>query len=182
MTPEDKMFVVNLWHNHNQFMRNRIIHFQIREADVEDVLNDCFVGLIRTRSSLREMPQDELQKYIAITVRNQCFKWHYNHNKAFLLALDDDNLSVYGRTSFSEEEDLISKMDAKEQTALVLNNLSERDKTLLLGRFIIGRTDEELANELHCKKSSIRAMMTRAKRNAKDILYHQKGEDSDGQE
>lgn len=172
MTPADKTFLADLWHKHNQFMRNRIIHYKVRAADAEDVLNDCFTGLIRARDTLREMSPDEIQKYIAIAVRNQCFKWHYENNKTFLLHLNDEALSPPDSATIYEEDEIIARMDAKAQTALLLNQLSERDKVLLLGRYIIGKTDEELSRELHCKKSSIRAMMTRAKRNAQDILNH----------
>ena len=179
MTHEESGFVRNLWNDHQQFMRNEIRHFGVSASDVEDVLMDCFLNLIKVRATLIEMEPKELRAYISIAVRNHCQRWHYLHNRITFVPWNDDTVDAINRAQITED-DLIAKMDAEYQTALLLNNLSERDKLILFGHFLEGQTDEELSKSLRCKKNSVRSLLSRAKKNARAIITNGKGEDSNG--
>ena len=48
--------------------------------------------------------------------------------------------------------------------------LSEEDRILLEGKYVWGQSDKELAEILHCKPSSIRMKLTRARRRALNNL------------
>lgn len=180
MTHEERSFVTSLWNDQHQFARNKIAHLGVRASDIEDVLMDCFLDLIRVRAKLSEMEPNELRAYISIAVRNHCQRYHYLNNRITFVPLEDDTVNAISRAQIIED-DLIARMDTEYQTALLLSGLSERDKTILFGHFIEGLTDEELAGSLRCKKNSVRALLSRAKKNAKEILgMNEKGEDSNG--
>lgn len=57
-----------------------------------------------------------------------------------------------------------------------LGQLSAEDRALLEGKYILGDSDEMLARTLHCKPSSIRMKLTRARRRALKLL-EQEGAD-----
>ena len=178
MTPEEKEFVCALWKNNYQFMRNRICFFGICGEDTDDVLMDCFVSLIHVRATLFRLSPKELRAYIAITVRNHCHHWHLKNRKVAVVPFEDDSLLALDRAQLPEE-DLIARIDSEYQAALLLDGLNERDKLLLFGRYIEERTDEELAKTLRCKKSSVRTLLSRARKNARDILKQGKEGGSD---
>lgn len=46
----------------------------------------------------------------------------------------------------------------------IIRQMPEQEQILLEGRYILDRTDEELAQKLNCKPSSVRMLMTRARR------------------
>ncbi len=179
MTYEERSFVRNLWNDHHLFMRNKIGHLGVRASDIEDVLMDCFLDLIRVRTKLSKMEPNELHAYISIAVRNRCQRWHLLNNRITIVPLDEDTVDPLSRAQIIED-DLIAKIDTEYQTALLLSGLSERDKLILFGHFIEGQTDEELAKSLRCKKDSVRSLLSRAKKNAREILMNGKGEDSNG--
>ena len=54
--------------------------------------------------------------------------------------------------------------------------MSAEDRALLEGKYILGDSDEMLARTLHCKPSSIRMKLTRARRRALKLL-EQEGAD-----
>lgn len=179
MTHEESGFVRNLWKDHNQFMRNKIGHLGVRASDIEDVLMDCFLDLIKVRAKLYEMEPNEIRAYISIAVRNHCQRWHYLNNRIAFVPFDDDAVNALSRAQIIED-DLIAKMDTEYQTALLLNGLSERDKLILFGHFVEGKADDELAESLRCKKNSVRSLLSRAKKNARTLLLNRKGEESNG--
>lgn len=179
MSPEEKYFISSLWQTHHQFMRNRISHLGVRHSDVDDVLMDCFVNLIKVRKTLQELNSEELRAYIAISVRNRCLRWHYINNKVSEVALEDDTIDAFNRSQLIEDE-LITRMETEHQTALLLDALTDRDKLLLFGHFIEGQTDGELADQLRCKKTSVRSLLCRAKKNARSILLNEEGGGSNG--
>lgn len=179
MTHEERSFVKSLWNDHHQFMRNKIGRLGVRGSDIEDVLMDCFLDLIRVQTKLSRMDPNELRAYISIAVRNRCQRWHLLNNRLTFVPLDDDTVDAISRAQLIEDN-LIARMDTEYQTALLLSGLSERDKLILFGHFIEGQTDEELAESLRCKKNSVRSLLSRAKKNARAILTNGKGEDSNG--
>lgn len=179
MTNEERLFIRGLWNDHNQYMRNKIGRLGVRASDIEDVLMDCFLDLIRVRLKLSEMEPNEVRAYISIAVRNRCHRWHYLNNRIAFVSLEDNTVDAISRAQITEDG-LIAKMDTENQTALLLNGLSERDKLILFGHFIEGLTDEELAASLQCKKNSVRSLLSRAKKKARTILKNEKGDDSNG--
>lgn len=179
MIYEDRGFIRRLWNDHHQFMRYKIGYLGVRASDIEDVLMDCFLDLIRVRAKLSEMEPNELRAYISIAVRNRCQRWHALSKRFTCVPLEDDTPDALSYAQMIED-DLIDKMDTEYQTALLLDGLSERDKLILFGHFIEGKTDEELAQSLRCKKNSVRSLMSRAKKNARNILLNSKGDDSNG--
>ena len=179
VTHEETDFVRNLWNENHQFMRNKIGHLGVRESEIEDVLMDCFLDLIRVRTKLSEMVPGELRAYISIAVRNRCQRWHYLNNRMTIVPWEEENVDALSRAQIIEDN-LIVKMDTEYQTALLLSGLSDRDKMILFGHFLEGLSDEELAKSLRCKKNSVRSLLSRAKKNAKAILSDGKGEDSNG--
>ena len=46
------------------------------------------------------------------------------------------------------------------------NKLSSKDKDVLVGKYVLGLTDKELAEMNGCKPNSIRMVLTRARRRA----------------
>ena len=67
-------------------------------------------------------------------------------------------------------EDLLLRKERHEILAAALSAVSEKDRFLLEGKYILGLSDQELAKELQVKPSSIRMLLTRARKNIKEQL------------
>lgn len=60
--------------------------------------------------------------------------------------------------------------ELREQLAAVLEEISNDDRVLLEGKYILQYSDETLAMVLNCKVSSIRMKLTRARRRALKLI------------
>lgn len=77
-------------------------------------------------------------------------------------------------------DDMMILVERKAQLSRIWCRLSEEHRMLLEGRYILGISDEELAKQLHCKSSSIRMKLTRARRAASQLLINEEsGESND---
>ena len=179
MRPEDKTFIHNLWMEQYQYMKYRAHSLGINDEDADDVIIDCFLNLIKVIPTLQKLTSEELRAYISIVIRNQCQRWHYINERVVMVPLEGENLFVLREGQLTEDA-VISKIDSERKTALLLDSLNERDKLLLFGHYIEGKTDDELSKMLQCKKNSIRSLLSRARKNAREILIHKKGDDPNG--
>lgn len=97
--------------------------------------------------------------YIVSTVRNAAI--NYLRQQALegehSDSLDEDIPSLEDLSLIVSQRNLLSE---------VWSQLSQEDRFLLEGRYIIGASDKELASTLNCKSDSIRMKLTRARRRA----------------
>ena len=61
----------------------------------------------------------------------------------------------------------------------VMDQLKEEERTLLYGRYLLGLSDEEVAETIQCKPSSVRMKLTRVRRKVMDMMKQAEGEKDD---
>ena len=67
-------------------------------------------------------------------------------------------------------------MEEKELLVQIWGSLSEEDRLLLEGKYILGYHDDELATMLGCRKDSVRMKLTRARRRAFQRMLKEGGD------
>lgn len=138
---------------------------------VEDIVQESVVKLIAKVSLLRKKDRYTLVNYIIITVRHTAInhlKAKYKEQKyttAFQEAQEPDSAA----RPLSLDEMLIIK-EQKIRLSQIWPQLPEADQLLLEGKYILKYSDAELAKQLNCKASSIRMKLTRARRNALELV------------
>ena len=60
--------------------------------------------------------------------------------------------------------------ELRKHLSAVLDEISNDDRVLLEGKYILQYSDATLAMMLHCKTGSIRMKLTRARRNALNLM------------
>ena len=86
-----------------------------------------------------------------------------------ITTLDDEEFLELQAPLLSIDEQLL-QMEQKEMLVRVLESLSEEDRILLEGKYILEQSDRDLAALLGCKPSSIRMKLTRARRRALNLI------------
>ena len=171
----DKEFVLWLYQKYKNLMY-LTAKKQISSPEViEDILQDSIIKLIEKIGVLRSLDQHALAGYIVATVRNTAF--NYLKKQAYINGrLNDGNESDIdaGATSITLEE-LVLMNERTEQLFRVWPKLSATDRHLLEGKYILGYSDAELAQQLYCKPASIRMKLTRARRTAFALLMQSEG-------
>lgn len=74
-------------------------------------------------------------------------------------------------------DDMMILIERRAQLSRIWSKLPDEHRILLEGRYILGFSDEELAKQLHCKPSSIRMKLTRARRVASQLLINEESGD-----
>ena len=141
------------------------------QEECEEIVQDCICKLINKIDVIRKLNQYALLSYIVSTVRNSAITYGLQKKKeqerfeATRVELDACN-AFYCESP----ETLIERIESMELINELWEKLSYTDRLLLEGRYILGYSDIELANQLSCKIASVRMKLTRARRRAMAII------------
>lgn len=171
--PGDRAFMLDLYERFERLMFS-IARTYGREGDFpEEVVQESLVKLIGKVNLLRELSQKALAAYVAATTRNTAIDYIRARERRNTASLDDG--------AFSEQEaplppldELMGDAERGKRLAAALKKLTEADRILLEGKYLLEYPDETLAKQLGCRPASIRAKLTRARRRAFKLL---EGED-----
>lgn len=162
--PGDREFMLMVYESHKDLMMTTAQKY-IADRDIaEDIVHDGVVKLIEKVSLLRTLNRCTLAGYIVSTVRNTAISYLRRQ----------DTLQKHS-TPMEEEMEEAAELTVEELTILQADKaqlcdawpkLSEEDRLLLEGKYLLEQSDEELAALLGCKVASIRMKLTRARRRA----------------
>lgn len=161
---EGQDFILDLYEKQIQKMYSVCSRYITDTDGQEDVIQETWLGLIKNIDTLRTLDSYALNAYIHIAVRNTAITFLRKRSVDRKL-IDQLNQLRFAENSINSDE-LFQVTWYKEQLQTVWNQLSRNEILLLEGRYIQGYSDAELAAQLHCKASSIRMMMSRARHKA----------------
>ena len=140
----------------------------------EDVVHDAVVKLIEKEETLRTLNRCALTSYVVYTVRNTAI----NHLRR------QDTRSRHSVPAgalpedFESADELALLAERSERFAEIWGTLPDDTRTLLAGKYLLEKSDAELAETFGCSAASVRMKLTRARRRAMDAL--RKGEFDSG--
>lgn len=108
--------------------------------------------------------------YMVVAARNNTYNFLRAQKKSAQVSFEEYSGQ---ENSASADRQIESGMIAKEEIEEMVrrwSQLDERSKHLLEGKYILGKSDEALAEELSIKPASVRMALTRARQNAYQIL------------
>ena len=179
LTAEEKQYYEEIYINNYRFLLSRVKKYNVHRNDWEDIIQDSIMGVLKMPDRISSVPPKKIRSYLSIVVKNECVMWHYRQERQQEIIADQVGIeTIEDKVS---EEDLISRLDEHKMVQAMLSSLSERDQALLVGHFIIGYSDDELAERMGYQPQSIRALLSRAKKRAYEYrwLYNQDGEEGD---
>lgn len=130
----------------------------------EDVVQDSLEKLLRHADTLRWMDPPARAAYVVQTVRNTAINRlrRKDMERRLIKSCEDPDDQLAPLTL----EELMDIRERGEHMEEILAGLSETDRLLLTGKYILGYSDAELAEDLGVKPDSVRMMLTRARRQA----------------
>lgn len=177
-SPNDKEFMSSVYCEYERLMYATVRRYVSNRHICEDIVQDCVEKLIKKVATLRKMERCNLAAYIVSTVRNTAINYlrhqgrELNHYGGSV-----DDLEPWECLSAvkSLDEIVILKEKAK-SIAKIWSLLSEEDRFLLEGKYMLENTDAELALQLGCKPDSIRMKLTRVRRKALALMTKMDGD------
>ena len=113
-----------------------------------------------------------MDTYIVYTVRNTAFNYLRKEatEKRYLTFDDVDDLVHQLRTDDRFIEESAERLELKVQVMNILRKLPERDQEVLVRKYYLSQSDQEISTNLGCKPNSVRMMLTRIRRRVFSIM------------
>jgi len=174
----DRLFLEMLYDNYNWLMFKHAWRFFQDQTDVEDVVQQSFLKLIRYLPTLKKLNRNTLAVYIVNVIRS-CSMDIYRKRK------------IEQETNFSDlfegfEETLVDDFDtdcvmdtfiSMQQITNAISQLPEKDQFVLEAKYLQYWRDSEIAEVLGIKKNTVRTRLFRAKNKVLEIILRGKNEE-----
>lgn len=177
--PDDRAFMIQIYHTYERLMYYTANKHCTDAYDREEIVQDTLLKLIEKVALLRTLEKKALTTYVTVAVRNTAFSRQRRRAKEeTLFAAWMEEMEQLPDPALSLEEGMILA-ERRADLAAVWDLLSEEDRFLLEGRYILGYADSELAQQLGGKTASVRMRLTRARRRALSLMRKNMEGDAD---
>jgi RNA polymerase sigma-70 factor (ECF subfamily) len=170
---EDKAFMLNLYKNYYALVRKTVYNITRDKHQAEDLANDTFIKLIDKISSIRTLESCSLAAYVVYTSRSVAINFIKRRDvqQKHLYFGEDADLAekIPSLTDNIIEERIVHQEEINELKDAILK-LPEKQKELLYFKYILELHDREIANILNIAPGSVRQYLTRARREAKELI------------
>lgn len=162
----DRLFFQEFYKAQSGFLFYIARQYTKKQSDCEDLVQEALMRLMNNIATLRSLTPNQTAKYIALTVKTAFLDMEKRKYAANEIATDDSIL-----TRLLDEDALEIDNDAISAAILSLKqSLSPRDWLVLEGKYILGYDQLELSRLIGVSPDSIRMILTRARKNARNIL------------
>ncbi len=141
------------------------------KADVEDIVSDGCVSLMRNIPALRSLERDKLGVYIVSTIRNVAFN-HYAKQKRTsdhtTAAGDEAIQSVADATNVERK---VALQDELTYVWKAIGQLPEKERQIMRMKYALEFPDDVIAERVGLSVNSIRKYISRARDHIKAMIY-----------
>ena len=167
---DDRAFMAELYLNYRRLMYKEILRIVHNQWEAEDVFQTAIEKLIGKVKELRQKDRDHLVSYLIVTSRHVALNALRNGKKFEGYSYDDlcDHPDpAHDRRAI--EEGMIHEHELK-VLAKIWADLDARTRYILESRYILEKSDAEIAEELQISPQSVRMSLTRARRAARKMM------------
>lgn len=165
-TPEDKLFVEELYTAYERMMFRIAFRVLRQKYDAEDAVQEAILSVIKgdALEKMKTMTDIERKSYLTVIVKNSAYKIYNKRKKNNENSIynDSDNANI-------TEETVLSSLSI-EEIQETMNTLTESDYDILCLYLINEQTYEEIAAALDIKPDAARQRVHRAKKRLMDKL------------
>ncbi|WP_409967677.1 sigma-70 family RNA polymerase sigma factor [Bengtsoniella intestinalis] len=170
---EDRVFMEDIYTQYHRLMYATALEYH--QLLAQDIMQSALLKLITHLDTLRKLEPKALASYIVVTVKHTALNMIRHENiidkhiasemaPAFIESME---------ASDSKPEESVLLLERRKLLLSALEALSEDDRILLYGKYILNQSDVELGQLLDCPTSAIRMRLTRARRAARQEFSKQ---------
>ena len=163
--PGDSAFVAELYERHAGLMFKMAYGFGLRKEAAEDVVSTAMLRLMRHADTLSSLSPPRLKAYIVTAVRRTAVervsREALRRRKEREAALDREDAS--GADGWLKREEL-------DTVLLAIEKLPEKEKACIKLKFLLGKSDEQIALENGISASSVRKYISRGRKHIRKAI------------
>ena len=170
ISAEEKEFFEKLYEEEKNFMFYIAGKYTQSNSDREDIVQESVLRLLNNISTLKRLDCFKVRKYIVLTIKAVSLDYEKKKRVHRMILISEEMLETM------LEADIVLRQTGPDDSVSLLveqlkSQLSQREWFVLEGRYILGYSQEELGNLLGVNPNSVRMMICRARKKARDILY-----------
>lgn len=168
---DDQAFFLRFFRQYERLMFSVAKQFSIPNTEPEDVVQESLSKLIKKLKTFRSLPKPKQINYLTTTIYHTGCEMYAKAKKVTLLSLDDARMFPAGSEEHSEPlEDTVLNRTKLEEFRRVWEELPLGTRLLLERKYVLKQSDREIAEDIGIQPASLRMRLTRAKREARELL------------
>ena len=139
----------------------------------EEIVQETFLRIVKSAPRIMRIVPQKQPYFLMVILRNTAVDFQrelVRQGRHFAFSLDDDAVTTNIADFSPLPEEIYLRKELFEEVAEEVQKLSERDRLLLEARYLLDKTDEEIASQFHLTTDSVRAAISRARRRAYKLL------------
>lgn len=178
--PDEQRFMISLYEEYYKLMFSIAKKYVSDYHAAEDIVQDSLISLLKNIRKIMSLERCNLAAYIVCTVRNTSI----NHlkreqTKKKYIAFNPVEGSDAEISPAPSVEELLLLKEELHILSSIVKQLNEEERMLLDGRYLLDLSDEEVAEIIQCKPSSVRMKLTRVRRKVFAMIKQREGEKHD---
>lgn len=172
---EDRSYMEWLYEQHHRLMLSTAWKYTSDQFEVEDIVSDSIVALLKKIDQLRLMERNALRLYIVSTVRNTSinhFKKKKGLDERFVLAGDELVSQI------AEPDGMMNRIVLHDEllaTIRVIHTLSPKEQAVLRMKCLDGMSNDAISEATGLANESIRKYLSRAREKVRSAIYEKEG-------
>ncbi|OCN01399.1 RNA polymerase subunit sigma-54 [Clostridium sp. W14A] len=169
---DDKAFMRNLYQDYSALVRSTVYKVMRCENDIDDLAEDIFVKLIEKIPLLRTFDCCKTAAYVVYTARSVAINFIKHRDVQQKHTFYGEKADVSDELMIPEGtlEEVYYHREELEALSDAVLRLPDREKDILYFKYILEKTDAEIAEDLSISPGSVREYLTRARRAAKKLM------------
>jgi RNA polymerase sigma-70 factor (ECF subfamily) len=171
LSESDREYVERLWSDYKYLLYKKASGFTGDRELQKDIVQSALLVIIKNISTIRALRCCVLPSYLVLIVRSVSINALKKAGMEAPAPDGDqyDNIPDGGAGT----DDAVLRAAEHEDILRLLSGLSESDRLLLEGKYLLELSDAELAKILGISKDSVRMKLTRARRRAEKIFRNE---------
>ena len=167
---DDREFLESIYNKYKDMLFYIAMSCLYDDNRAEDVVHDMFTKVIPKLHYLRTFDQRRLRSYLTAATRNTAITVstaiHVDNSR--LISLSTEGVCLIDPCK--SMDDYLHDKERMESFSNAIEALDEQNRYILIAKYILQANDEEIAERLHVRTSSVRMMLTRARRKVIAVL------------
>lgn len=171
----DRAFMTALFIQYQKLMYSTILKVTTDAWLADDIFQITLENLIKKIDLLKNLDRDHLVNYILVASRNTAYNVS-QHQRRELARYDPEcHADDYSLNGFNVEDYVIEKSQSSVLHS-IWSKLDSRTKFILESKYILEKTDSEIAKDLGIEPASVRMALSRARRKAQDLMEKERSQ------
>lgn len=168
---DDRSFMEWLYTKHDRLMYATVRKYTSVPQEADDIVSDSVVALMDRIDTLRGMEPQALRRYIVVTVRNTALN-HLRHLRLMRERFPSMKDGFFDQAPVQESfERSIALRDTLETILRLVNDLPEKEQTVLQLKYTTDLSNEEIARLAGISPESVRKYLSRARERIRSAIF-----------